>query len=85
MPTCSSAKNRTVLAFRVNQGMSASFSLLFSEPPGSGPLKDQEALSASLSLSYFLIVDSGPAGSGPLKDQQVAPEQGLWYTWLRTE
>ena len=38
-----------------------------------------------LSLSYLLIVDSGPPASGPLKDQQVAPEQALWYTWLRTE
>ena len=52
MPTCSSAspKNRTVLAFHVNQRVSASFSLLLSEPPGSGPLKDQQALSASFSL-----------------------------------
>ena len=50
MPTCSSAspKNRTLLAFRINQGISASFSLLLSGPPG--PLKDQQALSASFSL-----------------------------------
>ena len=44
--------------------------LLLSEPQGSGPLKDQQALSA-LSLSYFLIVDSRPPGSGPLKNQQL--------------
>ena len=52
VPTCSSAspKNRALLAFRVNQGTSASFSLSLSGPPGSGPLKDQQALSASLSL-----------------------------------
>ena len=44
MPTCSSAspKDRPLLAFRVNQGVSASFSLLLSGPPGSGPLKDQQ-------------------------------------------
>ena len=36
VPTCSSVspKNRTLLAFRVNQGISASFSLLLSGPPG---------------------------------------------------
>ena len=38
-------KNRALLAFRVNQGISASFSLLLSYvdsgSPGSGPLKDQ--------------------------------------------
>ena len=52
VPTWSSAspKNRALLAFRVNQGLSASFSLSLSEPPGSGPLKDQQALSASFSL-----------------------------------
>ena len=32
----------TLLAFHVNQGISASFSLLLSRPPGSGPLKDQQ-------------------------------------------
>ena len=43
VPTCSSVspKNRTLLAFCVNQGVSASFSLLLSEPPGSSPLKGQ--------------------------------------------
>ena len=59
MPTCSSAspKNRTLLAFRLNQGIAASFSLSLSGPPGSGPLKDQQALSASFSLllSYRLL------------------------------
>ena len=39
---------RTLLAFRVNQGISASFSLLLSEPPGSGPLKDQQVVSQEL-------------------------------------
>ena len=35
-----------------------------------------------LPLFHFLIVDSRPPGSGPLKDpNQVAPKQGLWYTW----
>ena len=69
VPTCSSAspKNRTLLAFHVNQGISASFCLLLSGPPGSGPLKDQQELSAS--FSYCLIGDSRPLGSGPLKDQ----------------
>ena len=44
VPTWGSAspKNRTLLAFRVNQGISAPFSLLLSGPPGSGPLKDQQ-------------------------------------------
>ena len=44
VPTCSSAspENRTLLAFRVNQGTSASFSLSLSRPPGSSPLKDQQ-------------------------------------------
>ena len=53
VPTCSSAspKNRTLLAFCVNQGMSASFSLSLSGPPGSGPLKDQQ-MSYSVSLDH---------------------------------
>ena len=52
VPTCSSVspKNRTLLAFRVNQGISASFSLLLSEPPGSSPLKDQHLTSFFFSL-----------------------------------
>ena len=43
VPTCISAspENRTLLAFRVNQETSASFSLC-SRPPSSGPLKDQQ-------------------------------------------
>ena len=43
VPTCirESPENRALLAFRVNQGTSASFSLLLSGPPGSSPLKDQ--------------------------------------------
>ena len=75
MPTCSSAgpKSRALLAFHVNQWISAYFSLLLSRPPGSGPLKDQQALSAS--FSYFLIVDSGPPGPGPLKDQQFSRQE----------
>ena len=58
VPTCSSAspENRALLAFRVNQGVSASFSLLLSEPPGSGPLKDQHpwtvAHQAPLSMGF---------------------------------
>ena len=55
MPTCSSAspKNRTLLAFRVNQGISASFSLFLianSGTPGSGPLKDQQGIKPTSEL-----------------------------------
>ena len=48
---CSSAgpKNRALLAFRLNQAYQP-LSLLLSGPPGSGPLKDQQVLSASFSL-----------------------------------
>ena len=61
VPTCSSAspKNRTQLAFHINQGVSASFSLLLSRPPGSSPLKDQQ-------LTYIFqdsIWASSPPGS----------------------
>ena len=54
MPTCSSAspKNRALLAFRINQGISASFSLLLSRPPGSGPLRDQQLTNIILHLGF---------------------------------
>ena len=53
MPTCGSesSKNRALLAFRVNRGTSASFSLSLSEPPGSSPLKDQHT-TKSLVTTY---------------------------------
>ena len=51
MPMCiASPKNRALLAFRINQGISASFSLLLSRPPGSGPLKDQQWAKARVGL-----------------------------------
>ena len=57
MPTCSSAspKSRTLLAFRVNKGISASLShflIVDSGPPDSSPLKDQQVISFFLLLSY---------------------------------
>ena len=59
VPTCSSAspKNRALLAFRVNQGISASFSLSLSEPPGSDPLKgQQETILDILELAFAAII-----------------------------
>ena len=58
MPACSGAspENRVLLAFRVNQGVSASSSLSLSEPLGSGPLKHQHpwtvAHQAPLSMGF---------------------------------
>ena len=48
-------KTRTLLAFRINQGISASFSLLLSGPPGSGPLKDQHLSSAMNGLINCML------------------------------
>ena len=58
VPTCSSSspKKRALLAFRVNQRISAYFSLSLSEPPGSCPLKDQHFTSCNIYLNGWWMV-----------------------------